>query len=121
MRVGWFLPKYLLQNQGTSVMLKKIFPGRVIMGAILLLLGYGTIGAGIEVLREWSSIRSVYLMLGFLWMLSGTAILVAAVWLITCLGSRRLPFAIGGSGILMSGTGEICGLLTHVVPCSGPD
>lgn len=94
--------------------------GRVIAGVVLLLLGYVTTVAGLRVLREWSAVSSALAVLGLLWTFTGIAMFASAIWLILPFGRQRLPLVVGGGGGLLSGAILIVGVLTHVVPCSGP-
>lgn len=93
-----------------------------LIGTAFLVLGFATTTAGLLVLREWPAVSSVLATLGLLWTLSGSAMMVSAVWLIFIpLGrQRRLPLSVGGGGGILSGVLIMAGFLTHVIPCTSP-
>jgi hypothetical protein len=101
-------------------MAKRIRAVRLIAGIVLLLLAYITTGAGLPVLLEWSAISFALAVLALLLTFSGIAIFISGVWLILPFGRQMFPLAMGGCGGLLWGALLIAGVLTHVVPCSGP-
>ena len=94
-----------------------------LIGTAFLVFGFATTSAGVLVLHQWSAVGSVLATLGFLWTVSGFAMVVSAGWLILLLplGRRlRLPLSVGGGGSILSGVLIMAGFLTHVIPCAGP-
>ena len=71
-------------------------------------------------LREWSSIGAGYSACGVLWALAGPAMFVAGLWVLLTLGRRATPLWLAGAGSIVAGGALVVGVLTHVVPCSGP-
>jgi hypothetical protein len=71
-------------------------------------------------LREWSSIGAAYSAFGVLWALAGPTMFVAGLWVLLSLGRRATPLWLAGAASIVAGGGLLVGVLTHVVPCSGP-
>jgi hypothetical protein len=92
----------------------------IAVGAIWLLFGYAISESGYQVLRRWSSIGTAYAAVGSLWLLTGPAMFVAGLWLLGSLGRHRIPFWLGGAAGILAGASLVVGVLTYVVPCSGP-
>ncbi len=88
--------------------------------ALSLLLGYGVSTSALEVFLKWSSISPWYAACGVLWAAGAAAMIVGGLWLAISLGRHRTPLAIGGAGAALSGSVLAVGVLTYVVPCSGP-
>ncbi len=93
----------------------------IAIAAVWLLFGYAISGAGYRVLGEWSSIGTAYAAVGSLWLLTGPAMFGAGLWLLGSLGRHRVPLWLGGTAGILAGISLIVGVLTYVVPCSGPD
>ncbi len=93
----------------------------IAIAAIWLLFGYAISGSGYRVLGEWSSIGTAYAAVGSLWLLTGPAMFGAGLWLLGSLGRHRFPLWLGGAAGILAGGSLVVGVLTYVVPCSGPD
>lgn len=76
--------------------------------------------AGYQVLRHWPSIGVAYAAFGVIWSLAGLAMVVAGVWVLGSLGRHRIPLWIGSAAAVVAGTVLVVGVLTYVIPCSGP-
>jgi hypothetical protein len=94
--------------------------GTIVLAALMLLFGYLIAAAGYQTLRMWQSIGSAFAACGVLWVVTGPAMLGGGLWVLGCLGRNQTPLWIGGVAALLSGGSLIAGVLTHVVPCSGP-
>jgi len=92
----------------------------IALAAIWLLFGYSISNSGYRVLTEWSSIGSAYSTVGVVWLLAGPAMFGAGMWLLGSLGRHRVPLWLGGAAGIVAGASLIVGVLTYVVPCSGP-
>lgn len=88
--------------------------------AVMMCFGYAIFGAGYRTLRGWSSIGPAYAGIGILWLLAGPAMFGAGLWVLGSLGRHRIPLWIGGAAAVLAGVVLIAGVLTYVVPCSGP-
>ncbi len=90
------------------------------ISAVMLLFGYAISVAGYRVLREWNSIGPAYAGIGILWLIAGPAMFGAGLWLLGSLGRYRIPFQIAGYAAAIAGIILIVGVLSYIVPCSGP-
>jgi uncharacterized membrane protein YphA (DoxX/SURF4 family) len=75
---------------------------------------------GYSTLREWRSIGAGYSTCGMLWALAGPIMFVAGCWVLLTLGRRPTPLWLAGAGSIVAGSTVLVGVLTHVIPCSGP-
>ena len=75
---------------------------------------------GYSTLREWRSIGAGLFTCGALWVLAGPIMFVAGLWVLLTLGRRATPLWLAGAGSIVAGGAVTVGVLTHVVPCSGP-
>jgi hypothetical protein len=89
------------------------------MGLAVLMLFFGGImtGYGSEV-SEWASqsLSATCVLL----LLSGLAMVVAALWIFGSLGRKQLPLRIGGVASLAAGIILPAAALTGILQCSGP-
>jgi uncharacterized membrane protein YphA (DoxX/SURF4 family) len=85
----------------------------IFFGFLLLRAGYST-------LREWRSIGAGLLTCGALWVLAGPIMFVAGWWVLLTFGRRPTPLWLAGAASVVAGGALVVGVLTHVVPCSGP-
>jgi len=85
----------------------------IFFGFLISKLGYST-------LREWSAIGAGYSFCGMLWALAGPVMFVAGCWVLLTLGRRSMPLWLAGAGSIVAGGTLVVGVLSHVVPCSGP-
>jgi len=95
--------------------------------AVMALAAVGTIffgflvsRAGFSTLREWRSIGAGLLTCGALWLLAGPIMFVAGWWVLVTFGGRATPLWLAGEASVVAGGALVVGVLTHVVPCSGP-
>jgi membrane protease YdiL (CAAX protease family) len=88
--------------------------------AIWLFFGYAISRAGFQVLLKWSSIGAAYAAVGALWSLAGPVMFGAGLWVLGSLGRHRMPLWLGGTAGVLAGAALVVGVLTYVVPCSGP-
>ena len=95
--------------------------------ALMALVAVGTIFFGFLVsrvgyltLREWTAIRAGFATCGALWALAGPAMFVAGWWVLLSLGRHPAPLWLAGAASIVAGGAVVVGVLTHVVPCSGP-
>ena len=90
------------------------------ISAVMIFLGYAISAAGYRVIRSWSSIDAAYAEIGILWLIAGPAILGAALWILASLGRQRIPFCVVGYAAVVAAVVLIFGVLSNIVPCSGP-
>ncbi len=86
----------------------------------MLLFGYLIATAGYRGIRQWSSISPGYAAYSLLWVVAGPAMVVAGLWVLASIGRHRIPLWIGGTAAVLSGSSLVAGVLTYVIPCSGP-
>ena len=89
------------------------------MVLVFLICSFIIWSASRNILSEWQSVRAAYAAVGVLWAASAVVMLVCGVWLVVA-KQRALPLWIGSSAIIVAGTVLIVGILTSVIPCSGP-
>ena len=94
--------------------------GTIVLAALMLLFGSLTAAAGYRTMLMWPSISAAFAACGVLWAVTGLAMLGGGLWALGCFGRNQTPLWIGGAAALLSGGSVIAGVLTHVVPCSGP-
>ena len=93
------------------------------IGVVLLMLLFGLITClfGYLVLDEWRSFQTALLTCGVIWLISGVAMLMSAVWVARTWGGSRSASLMGASATVASGALLAAAAVTHVLPCSGPD
>lgn len=84
------------------------------------MLGFVGLSAGHTTLREWGAISPALRMCGLLWTLAGAVTMVTGLWALGSLGRNRMPLLVGGAAAALAGIVLVVGVLTYVVPCSGP-
>jgi hypothetical protein len=94
--------------------------GIVVLASPMLLFGILIAAEGQRIVGKWSSIGGLYAVCGLLWLAAGPTMLVSGLWVLASLGRNRIPLWIGGTAAVLSGGLLIAGVLTYVVPCSGP-
>lgn len=92
----------------------------VILGLILAVFGFLITLAGYNTLREWPAISLLHALCGVVWILAGPLMLAGSMWILGSLGRHRIPLWGTGAAAIVAGTVLIAGVLTHIVPCSGP-
>ncbi len=92
----------------------------IAVSAVMALLGYAISQAGFRTLHEWNSISPAYAGIGVLWLFAGPAMFGAGVWVLGSLGRHRIAFRIAGYAAAIAGVVLIVGVLSYIVPCSGP-
>jgi zinc transporter ZupT len=102
MRKAWFIAVTALVAVGT------------------IFFGFLASRGGYLTLREWRSIGAGLLTCGALWALAGPTMFVAGWWVLLTFGRRPTPLWLAGAASIVAGGALVVGVLTHVVPCSGP-
>ena len=92
----------------------------ILLAALMLLFGFLIAGGGYSALRNWSAIGAAFATCGALWIVTGPAMLLGGFWLLGTLGRNPIPLWIGGVAAVLSGGSLVAGVLTYVIPCSGP-
>jgi len=92
----------------------------VAVAAGLLMFGFVVLFAGRDTVREWTSIGSALRACGLLWILAGAVMIVTGLWVLGSLGRHRIPLLVGGAATALAGMVLLVGVLTYVIPCSGP-
>jgi len=92
----------------------------IALAVFMLLFGYLIAAAGYRCLRKWPSISAAFAACGVLWVVAGPAMLAGGLWVLGTLGRNPIPLWISGVAAVFSGGSLIAGVLTDVVPCSGP-
>jgi len=93
----------------------------IALAAVWLLFGYAISESAYQTLSKWSSISAAYAAVGILWLLAGPSMFGAGLWLLGSLGRHRIPLWLGGAAGILAGVSLVVGVITYVVPCSGPD
>ncbi len=92
----------------------------IAVALLLLFMGAVISNAGYSTLKLWEGIGPLYAACGVAWIVAGPVMIVAALWILASLGRQKLPQAIGGATAFLAGTVLLVGVLTSVIPCSGP-
>jgi hypothetical protein len=91
-----------------------------LVAAVTIFFGFLISREGYSILREWRAIGAAYAACGVLWILSGPAMFAGGSWVLASLGRRATPLWLAGAASVVAGGTLVVGVLTHVVPCSGP-
>jgi len=93
----------------------------VVLALIIVVFGFLMFSSGYSVVhREWSSIGSAFAACAVTWILMGLVMMAAGTWVLGSGGGQRLALCLSGAAAAVAGTSLVVGVLTHVVPCSGP-
>ena len=57
---------------------------------------------------------------GIVWIVAGPVMFLAGLGAAVTLGRSRIPMLAGGLAAVLAGIVVIVGVLTYVIPCSGP-
>lgn len=95
--------------------------GPVLVAILLLAIGYGISDSAYRGFRAWPDTGPAYSLCIALWTVAGPVMLVAGLVVLASAGRLLFPLRIGGAAALLAGTSLIVGILTYVIPCSGPD
>jgi len=87
---------------------------------MFILYGVMGTGAGFSTLQEWTAISSALRGFALLWLITGPAMLLAAVGVLGSLGRHSPSLRLGGISAALLGMLRAGGSLTEIVPCSGP-
>lgn len=90
------------------------------VAAVTIFFGFLISRAGYSTLREWRAIGAAYAACGVLWILSGPAMFAGGAWVLASLGRRAAPLWMAGAASVVAGGVLVAGVLTYVIPCSGP-
>src|SRR5579864_8874044 len=94
--------------------------GAIMLALPMLLFGLVMFLFGYFVLSEWRSEQAALVACGAVWILTASAVLGSALWLLLSLGRSPLALRIGGTAIAVSGTVLAVAAAIGVLPCSGP-
>ncbi len=92
----------------------------LLCAVLMLLFGFLITRGGYNVISRWREIGAAYAAIAVLWAIAGPVMVAAAVGILASSGKHRLPLWAGGAAAVFSGASLIAGVLTYVIPCSGP-
>jgi hypothetical protein len=92
----------------------------VLVAIVTIFFGFLLSRGAYSTLRQWSSIGAGYSAFCALWALAGPTMFVAGLWVLLSLGRRATPLWLAGAASIVAGGALVVGVLTHIVPCSGP-
>jgi len=92
----------------------------ILAASVMILLGFLFSMAGYSMMRQWHWIRLALAGCGVIWMLAGPVMFVAGWWVLGSLGRKKTPLLAGGAASIVAGAVLVAGVLSHVIPCSGP-
>ena len=87
---------------------------------IMILFGYLVSTSALSIIRQRHAISLAYAACGLIWILLGPAMFVSGWWVVVSAGRQRFPLWLGGAGCVAAGASLVAGVLTYVIPCSGP-
>jgi hypothetical protein len=91
-----------------------------VLGLVVAVLGLVFVNSGHQVTLKWSAIGAAFAACGVAWLVTGAAMVIGGLGTVISLGRQRLALWTGAVGSILSGVILIAGVLTYVVPCSGP-
>ncbi len=91
-----------------------------VLGLLIALLGYMTFNNGLTTARLWSAISAAFAACGVIWIVTGVAMMLCGLWSAASPWWRRIPIWIGGAAGTIAGATWLGGVVTYVIPCSGP-
>jgi hypothetical protein len=91
-----------------------------LLGAIVALLGLAVCGSAWNAISQWQFISTAYAAIGVIWLIAGIAMLAGGIWSAISAGKSRAPLWIAGAASALAGSLLVIGVVTYVVPCSGP-
>lgn len=89
------------------------------IGGFLAFFGFVILNGGYGILRQWPQIGLTYAACGVLWLAAGAAMILTGLWLLAA-GRRSVALWAGGAAAVLAGGSVVAGVLTYVIPCSGP-
>jgi len=93
----------------------------LVLAFIIVVFGFLIFSSGYSVVhREWGSVGSAFAACAITWMLADLVMMAAGAWVLGSAGGQRIPLWLSGAAAAVAGTSLVVGVLTHVVPCSGP-
>lgn len=95
--------------------------GSLALALLLMFFGYSIAASGFRTVAQRSAISAGFAAYGWLWIVAGPAMFAAGAWMLAGRGRSRAPFWMGGMAALAMGGSLIAGVLSYVIPCSGPD
>ena len=87
---------------------------------MFLLYGVMGTGGGYSTLQEWRAVSPALRSFALLWLITGTAMLLASVGVLGSLGRHSPSLRLGGISAALFGMLRAGGSFTEIVPCSGP-
>jgi hypothetical protein len=105
--------------EGTGRNAHVSFPS-ALLGVVIALLGFSLLRSGQQVVLEWPSISVAYAACGISWIIGAAAMIMGGLWVLGSLGRHRIALWAGALGSVLAGASLVIGVLTYVVPCSGP-
>jgi hypothetical protein len=95
--------------------------GRIPLACALLVFGMVSALGGYDFLREWSALRAGLAACALLLLLAGIVMLACGAVALGFRAWRRGAFRLGGAATCISGAVLVTGVLTHTIPCAGPN
>ncbi len=92
----------------------------LLVAALLLFFGGSHALGGSSELREWTAMSHSLIACMVLLAVCGLAMISAGVWLVLTLGRDRRALWMGGGASVLCGGVVLAGVLSKVIPCSGP-
>ncbi len=103
--------------------MEKAWPRTVALLIALLIIAFGYLisSSGYRIIQlEWHSIGTAFAACAVTWLLAGIIMVGAGLWVLGSIGRHRFPLGLGGTAAFLGGASLVAGVLTRVVPCSGP-
>jgi len=92
----------------------------VLIAPAVAWVGFRILRDGQRVLEQWSMVSAAYAGYGLAWIIAGAAMIVGGLWAVGSTGMNRVALWTGSLGSVLAGASLMIGVLTYVVPCSGP-
>lgn len=91
-----------------------------VLGLIVALLGIRVFSFGYGVVASWESIGAAYAACGIAFLAAGAGMVIGGLWALASLGKQRIALWTAAAGSVVFGSVLVAGVLTYVIPCSGP-
>ena len=91
-----------------------------LLAPVLALFGAVMSVTGFAILSMWSSISPAYAACAVAELVAGPVMALSALWILGSLGRHRIPLWAGGGAAMLAGVVWLAGVLSYVIPCSGP-
>jgi hypothetical protein len=92
----------------------------VLLGVVIAFLGFLILNNARALAFGNLPISATFRVINVAWLITGAGMLAGGVWMLGTRGTSRVALWIAGATSAASGVILITGVLTYVIPCTGP-